>query len=80
MSDPELWRTPWTQEQVEALEDWQADPLLHPYVCPNRHTEAHSLSNIQGRALTPTADGWVCPDCDYRQDWAIACKEDQPDE
>lgn len=52
---------PWTDEQVGALARRQRAPL-HPYTC-ERHSDT---------ALTPTRDGWLCPECGYTQDWAHA--------
>lgn len=54
-------RTPWTNEQIAALQAHQDNPMYHPYTCGNdsRHTP-----------LIATKDGWRCADCDYKQDWA----------
>lgn len=52
---------PWTQEQIDALNERQRDESLHPYTCGN---------DSMHRLLMATPDGWVCPDCDYRQRWA----------
>ena len=62
-------RPPWTPEQVEALNRHQKDPRLHPFTCGSgRRTDEHHKDG-QG-ILVATADGWVCPWCDYRQFWA----------
>jgi hypothetical protein len=57
-------RSPWTPDEVAALQRRQANPYLHPYTCP-RH------SNY---ALVPTENGWECARffCRYHQDWAHA--------
>lgn len=54
---------PWTQEQVDGLNRYQASGVFHEFTCgtDSRH-----------RALVATVDGWVCLDCPYRQDWAHA--------
>lgn len=56
-------QAPWTEAEVAALSRTQAGPF-HPFTCPNR-SEGHTNG-----VLTPTAQGWACPECDYTQDWA----------
>lgn len=55
--------SPWTDEQVEALRQRQANDQFHPYTCP-RHSQ---VSN-----LVPHPNGWLCEvgGCDYWQGWA----------
>lgn len=53
-------RPEWTDEQIAALAAHQADDRFHPYTCGNN----------SDHILEPTRQGWVCPHCDYRQDWA----------
>lgn len=62
-------KAPWTFEQVAALNHWQGNDLVHPFTCGsgNRKDERHM--DKEG-VLLATASGWVCPYCDYRQDWA----------
>lgn len=55
-----ILKTPWTPEQVEILYNRQACTLWHEYTC------------WCGAVLDPTEQGWVCPDCDYTQDWCHA--------
>lgn len=55
-------RAPWSSDEVAALIRHQASSNRHPYTCLR---SSH-------RVLVPTTDGWVCLDCDYRQDWARA--------
>ena len=60
---------PFSKEQVEALNRFQARPDFHEYTCGNdeRHSGRHAL-------LVATRDGWVCsdPECEYTQNWAHA--------
>jgi hypothetical protein len=58
-------RAPWTAEQVETLNRYQASGLMHPYTCPNWHGEP-----VERRNLLATEAGWTCRHCDYKQDWA----------
>ena len=52
-------KAPWTPEQVKSLEEWQKNPMVHPFTCYNGHE------------LVPTPAGWICPRCpEYHQDWA----------
>lgn len=41
---------------------------MHPFTCANRgdHPEIAGDKGI----LVPTTRGWICPICDYTQDWA----------
>ena len=57
------WIAPWNDEQIEALEAWQANPQVHPYTCGRDSSHA---------SLVPMRGGWRCPDCDYTQNWALA--------
>lgn len=57
-----LIHTPWSQEQVDALNAYQHNGRFHPYTCPNPHPT---------RVLFATLDGWVCPHCAYTQGWAL---------
>lgn len=41
----------------------------HPYTCPNR-SDHPVLAGDRG-VLVPTVRGWICPFCDYTQDWAF---------
>lgn len=59
MSDGRI-RPPWDQATVDGLNRWQARRDFHPFTC----------GNGDGGELVAQADGWHCPLCDYRQDWA----------
>ena len=61
-----IWiKTPWTPDQVDALNRYQHSGRFHGYTCNNYHIE-HQL-------LVATEDGWICPmQCGYTQDWAHA--------
>lgn len=63
-----LRRAPWTTEQVAALNRWQAGPM-HPFTCFNWGDGSHRWATDLG-VLVATEQGWVCPDCNYTQDWA----------
>lgn len=74
---------PWTQEQAAALVRWQKSNYVHPFTCPNRgdgnhSTTVHSREGGDLGELVPTKDGWFCPSCDYRQDWAHDFMFDDP--
>jgi len=52
---------PWTPEQVDALNRWQSCGWVHPFTC----------GSCGGLAqLHATVRGWICPYCDYTQEWA----------
>jgi hypothetical protein len=52
---------PWTDEQVTNLNAYQQGDVWHPFTCGN---------DSRHRDLVATRDGWICPDCDYTQNWA----------
>ncbi len=56
--------TPWSEEQVTLLNQWQRDGRVHPYTCGQR--DGHRGDGV----LIAKRDGWHCTECDYTQDWA----------
>lgn len=65
-------KAPWTKEIVEALNIYQRHGRFHPFTCGNRSDGSHPFESEYGDfgALRATVNGWVCPYCTYRQDWA----------
>lgn len=61
----------WTPEQVKCLFDYQSNGNFHPFTCPNRDEGHPEIAGDTGM-LVPTRRGWICPFCDYTQDWAHA--------
>jgi hypothetical protein len=59
----DVLRAPWTPEQVEALNRFQQRGDVHAFTCLNDHGDL-------GRTLLATEQGWICPHCDYTQNWA----------
>lgn len=65
---------------------------IHPFTCPNRgdgitYDDAgtaddsgatHSKEGGDRGILIATEDGWVCPHCGIRQDWAYAVMAERP--
>lgn len=63
-----LNRAPWTDEEVRLLNEHQKNPMFHPFTCGSgRRTDKDHLDG-EG-VLVATNEGWVCPFCDYKQDW-----------
>jgi len=58
---------PWTQEQVDRLNEFQRSGKFHPFTCGGNRTDEKHLDG-EG-VLVATVNGWMCPYCDYRQDW-----------
>jgi hypothetical protein len=58
-------KTPWSDDQVKALNDRQKDGRFHPYTCPGNKIECE-----KHRSLIATKDGWVCACGEYKQGWA----------
>jgi hypothetical protein len=56
----ETVNAPWTEEQMKILDDWQFNVQNHPYTC------------LEGHTLYVSRDGFVCPICEYTQDWCYA--------
>jgi hypothetical protein len=50
-------------------QQWAKQPM-HPFTCPNRGNGQHRTMGGDLGALIPTVRGWICPFCDYTQDWA----------
>ncbi|UZF95790.1 hypothetical protein [Bosea sp. NBC_00550] len=66
---------PWTDEQVSALNLFQVETRFHPFTCGGDRTDdAHRAYQAEQGGdlgqLVATNDGWVCPVCGYRQQWA----------
>lgn len=57
-------------DQVEQLNKTQVAGRIHPFTCPNRSDGEHRVFNSDLGALVATRRGWICPWCDYTQDWA----------
>jgi hypothetical protein len=55
-----------TPDEVVNLDDHQRNDRLHPFTCPNHNDENHR----DKMNLIPTVRGWICPFCDYTQNWA----------
>lgn len=43
---------------------------MHPFTCVNRGDGNHRDIYGDLGALIPTVRGWICPFCDYTQNWA----------
>jgi hypothetical protein len=68
--------SPFSDSQVQALNEWQSitgiAPTGHPFTCRNQRDQAHQVAGLLESVLIATPCGWVCPCCDYTQDWAFA--------
>ena len=70
--------TSFSPDEVIAMEQYQrgegkwSAPFgrMHPFTCPNRGDGNHRENAVDLGALVPTVRGWICPYCDYTQDWA----------
>lgn len=58
--------SPFTPDQVKHLNAYQGNSFWHPFTCARRDDTLHPDEG----ALVATIGGWICPYCDYRQDWA----------
>ena len=69
--------TPWTPDQVESLNGYQASDAGHEFTCGDddcRRGETDPRSRYAPLRATP--DGWVCGWCGYTQWWAWAFMAD----
>jgi len=56
-----------TPEEVLSLNEYQNSGVMHPFTCGGGHRTEHP--DGEG-LLVATTQGWICPYCEYRQDWA----------
>jgi hypothetical protein len=63
-------KSPFTVEQVESLNEYQAAGVFHPFTCGRCRDADETFPMTDEHLLTATVDGWRCPTCDYEQDWA----------
>lgn len=54
-----------SQAEIDALNRFQHSGQFHPYTCGGNRTDENHKDR-EG-ILVATADGWVCPYCEYRQ-------------
>jgi hypothetical protein len=67
---------PWTKEQVDTLNAYQASGVMHAFTCVNRDDGKHEVRHGDTGTLTAREDGWHCEDCGYIQRWAHAFMAD----
>ena len=73
--DAKQIKAPFTAEQVKALNDFQHGPW-HPFTCGT--VGCHQTIKLKNydrpfevsTTLIATEAGWICPNCDYTQNWA----------
>lgn len=68
---------PFSAETIHRLNQRQVgvDDIVgmsHPFTCPSRGDGAHGDEGGDRGVLVATEGGWICPHCDYTQDWAHA--------
>ncbi|MHC2418203.1 hypothetical protein ACVMB2_002055 [Sinorhizobium meliloti] len=59
-----------TADEVVNLGKHQTGGQFHPFTCANRGDGNHRAAYGDLGALIATVRGWICPFCDYTQDWA----------
>ncbi len=73
---------PWTAQQVSALNLYQRKGRFHPFTCGGERGDAAHRAYAASHGdrdeglLVAHPDGWRCPVCGYRQDWAHAIMAD----
>jgi hypothetical protein len=60
-----MCKPPWSEDEVERLNEYQRCGWVHPFTCPNRDDGKHRDEGV----LVAAVEGWYCPDCDYTQNW-----------
>lgn len=70
---------PFTDDQVKSLNDYQVSGVMHPFTCGGCRDRLGIREGkfVNDRLLVATPAGWVCPTCDYTQDWAWAWMADE---
>jgi hypothetical protein len=57
-----------TPDEVKSLNEYQQAGYFHPFTCGGNRTDEKHLDG-EG-ILVATENGWECPYCSFRQDWA----------
>jgi hypothetical protein len=70
--NPEHIYSPFTDEQVKLLNDYQQIGIFHPFTCcgPEEIKECTRSSGESDGLLIATTKGWICPCGKYKQNWA----------
>lgn len=58
-----------TPEEVLVLNEYQASGMMHPFTCGKDNRNKVTHPDGEG-ILVATVRGWICPFCDYTQNWA----------
>ncbi len=58
-----------TEERVKLLNNRQKNGFVHPYTCNRDKLDCEVRSQKGDGILIATADGWVCPCGQYKQDF-----------
>ena len=65
---------PFTQEQIDKLNEYQKSGRFHPYTCdrksPNCETKLIPKDYSKDGILIAMEDSWICPCGEYKQNWA----------
>ena len=61
-------KAPFDPDIVQRRNYVQRHGMFHPYTCAHNGRADHR----EGGVLVATVRGWICPYCDYTQDWAHA--------
>jgi len=66
--------TPFTEEQVKNLNQYQEDGFMHPFTCCSSGSDSkcERKNGISEGILIASKDGWVCPCGEHTQKWAHA--------
>lgn len=59
-----------TSDIVANLWKYQLGGKMHPFTCANRGDGHHRVIGSDLGMLIPTVKGWICPFCNYVQDWS----------
>jgi hypothetical protein len=65
--DPDRVYAPFTIKQITNLNAYQRSGFGHPFTCGT--DDCHDIDGERS-ILIATGPGWICPKCDYKQDWA----------
>lgn len=58
-------KAPFTDKQVAGLNYYQKSGGFHEFTCGGKNHPSET-----DNTLIATNEGWICPNCDYKQNWA----------
>jgi hypothetical protein len=66
---------PFSADTIAKLNAWQQSGMFHPFTCGGDRSDAAHQAYAKEHGgdlgqLVATPNGWICPVCGYKQNWA----------